>query len=161
VSEQCIYIFLLNEPPNRFDPVGLRDTDCTSVCDMAKRIGLFMDGWGGTVICYKGILCPCVNWPSGTDPGFIECAKVHEETHIKYDTFVCSPCAWYSVALSPGNNPAGDECRAYTANLVCLIGQKLKRCRPGDYACELLYDLEITRIRKIADKVCNYVPRVN
>lgn len=162
VPEQSVYVFLQNAPTDRIDPVGLRDTDCNNVCAMVIRLGLYMEGWGGVVICYRGTLCPCVNYPAyppGTDPGIFECIKLHEETHIKHDEFSCGTCDWYHAAGSPGKDPAGDECRAYVAQLECLISQKLKRCLPGDYVCTGEYDYWITFVRNQADVNCNYSRR--
>jgi len=162
--EQYSYVFVLNTSQHSFDPIGLQQsrsnpggqqhTDCGSVCAMANNIGL-LDDVGGTVICYMGTLCPCINSSLGTDPGIAECIMEHEQTHARNDNLTCHPCDWCSTAMGSGSEWAGDECRATSVHLACLINQKSRRCHPGDYVCNFLYDREIQRVQQRLDVLCS------
>lgn len=165
--ELPLYSFVVNDPINRVDFLGLRveppggaADHCQDPCGDAKKAGLDIgpDGtkYHGGVICCSGKKYACVwgtgNATNGKAKEIIgKCITAHENDH--FDDINCPKCWKRGFPTRPPfkdqSRADAEECSAYTEELKCLQAS-ISECG-GDPDCE----------DQVTDAIQNAANRIN
>lgn len=167
IAQIVSYIFVVNEPINKFDYAGLMTDEEACKQELGDNYA------SGLTICNDGRAVPCVRQDAPRDqrfPKIKKCILKHEEFHV--ENFQCKPCGVYTPEYPSDEEEDRQECFAYYISYKCLKQAMKEDCgreydedldveQEGVDDCTYLYARLIKHASKLSRKFCSFFRQFN